>query len=195
MVGDEVRRVRFERTMTAAELARRAHVSRSLISQIEKNQSSPSVEVMLRIAEALDVPIGAFFGTTSDEDNSLAPVRSDGSDKSRPPRVVRSDERKTISLPKSHVQYELLSPDLQGRLELIRMVIQVGDASGTTGYAHYGEESFYIEKGRARFHYGEARYELEEGDTITISCLVPHRIENIGGGELIAICAGSPPTF
>src|SRR6478672_10415238 len=64
LAGDIGRRLaahRGQRGMRVAELAREVGVTPSLISQIERGMSRPSVSTLFGIAQALDVPVDAFF--------------------------------------------------------------------------------------------------------------------------------------
>src|SRR5215469_8678905 len=64
LAGDIGRRLaahRSQRRMRVAELAREVGVTPSLISQIERGLSRPSVSTLFAIAQALDVPVDAFF--------------------------------------------------------------------------------------------------------------------------------------
>src|SRR5215468_8155022 len=64
LAGDIGRRLaahRAQRGMRVAELAREVGVTPSLISQIERGMSRPSVSTLFAIAQALDVPVDAFF--------------------------------------------------------------------------------------------------------------------------------------
>ena len=64
LAGDIGRRLaahRAQRGMRVAELAREVGVTPSLISQIERGMSRPSVSTLFGIAQALDVPVDAFF--------------------------------------------------------------------------------------------------------------------------------------
>src|ERR687891_316916 len=69
-VGERVATHRKDRHLKVSELARMVGVSPSLISQIERGQSQPSVATLFALAESLDVPVDAFFVK---EDNSGAP--------------------------------------------------------------------------------------------------------------------------
>lgn len=61
MLGDAIRRLRIARGLSQRQLAEQVHVSRPLISYIEKGTVNPSVASLQRLAEALDVPVGALF--------------------------------------------------------------------------------------------------------------------------------------
>ena len=58
MLGERIREIRMEMGLTAKELAQRASVTPGYISQIEHDQIKPSMNVMMRIAEVLNVPLG-----------------------------------------------------------------------------------------------------------------------------------------
>src|SRR5215831_4002973 len=80
LAGDIGRRLaahRAQRGMRVAELAREVGVTPSLISQIERGMSRPSVSTLFAIAQALDVPVDAFF--REPQQPAAAAVQSDGS--------------------------------------------------------------------------------------------------------------------
>jgi DNA-binding response OmpR family regulator len=61
-IGETIRNLRKERDLTLKQLARRTSLSVSLLSQIERAESSASIGSLYRIASALDVGIATFFG-------------------------------------------------------------------------------------------------------------------------------------
>jgi two-component system OmpR family response regulator len=61
-VGDAVRRLRHERGLTLKQLAERAGLSISQISQVERAESSPSVSSLYRLAVALESRVQDLFG-------------------------------------------------------------------------------------------------------------------------------------
>ncbi len=60
-IGRRVAAHRERRGLRVAEFAREVGVSPSLISQIERGQARPSVSTLFAMAQALDVPVDAFF--------------------------------------------------------------------------------------------------------------------------------------
>lgn len=201
-LGEHIRAFRLEQGLTASELARRTEVSTSLISQVERGTSSPSVDVLQRIARALDIHIGELFDGPTDVHTGHSRAGPNGRGNgghlrggAGRARLVRHDARKTISLPSSRVRYELLSPDLQGRLEFILAEYAPGEVADPVAFSHEGEESWHVVRGTAQFHFGDEIYVLEAGDTITFDSSVPHRAVNPGDEPLVAISAGTPPSF
>jgi mannose-6-phosphate isomerase-like protein (cupin superfamily) len=174
--------------------ARLQLIERQSGQRVERGTLSPSIEVLWRIALALELQIGMLFDglVTTGEGGSSAP---DGSALRRPARAVRRDGRKTLGLAASHVRYELLSPDLQGKLEFVRMVVAPGHEMPSTNWSHQGEETILVLEGRAVLRYGDERFALDEGDAITFDSSVPHLLENPGDRPVVAISAATPPSF
>ncbi len=61
-LGEAVRRLRHERSLTLRQLAQRTGLSVSLLSQIERAETSPSLSSLYRVATALDVRVYELFG-------------------------------------------------------------------------------------------------------------------------------------
>jgi two-component system, OmpR family, response regulator len=62
VIGETIRMLRKERTLTLKQMARRTGLSVSLLSQIERAESSASISSLYKIASALDVRIQDLFG-------------------------------------------------------------------------------------------------------------------------------------
>jgi mannose-6-phosphate isomerase-like protein (cupin superfamily) len=165
------------------ELARAVGVTPGAISQIERGRVQPSLSTLRAIADALGEPIFRLFVSGTDDhlgDHVL----------------VRRGERKLIKPSLSPVEYELLSPDLSGRLEVLEIRLQPGSATAPEPQRHAGEEEFMlIVKGRGRLELGGRSYELGPGDSATYVPSQPHRLVNVGRTELIQISAITPPSF
>ena len=62
MIGETVRNLRKKNALTLKQMARRTDLSVSLLSQIERAESSASISSLYKIASALDVRIRELFG-------------------------------------------------------------------------------------------------------------------------------------
>jgi DNA-binding NtrC family response regulator len=62
IIGDTIRSMRKERELTLKQMSRRTGLSISLLSQIERAESSPSISSLYKIAMALDSKIQELFG-------------------------------------------------------------------------------------------------------------------------------------
>lgn len=169
--------------MSTIALAKACGVSTSLISQVERGLTSPSLDVLWAIARSLDVPMGTFFqGEPVDEHMESAAV------------VVRADQRKKLGV-NSSLTYELLSPDLRHQIEFIWVEFGPGVEGPLAPFTHTGEEQMVVIQGEMHFWVGDAEYVLQAGDCITIDPSKPHRAGNRSDAPAIVIAAITPPSF
>ena len=121
-IGSRLREARLANGLTTAELASKDGVTGSHISQIERGVVDPSFGALNRICAALGLRMAALFV----EDNLPASFGASSGDPGRWVGIVRAHERHTLVPPRSHVQHELLCPDLQHNLEAFRTIIPAG---------------------------------------------------------------------
>jgi transcriptional regulator with XRE-family HTH domain len=165
-------------------LARQIGVSPSLISQIERGQSRPSVSTLFALAEALDVPVDAFFRDGDEHAPPEAPtlglVGDDGgtpaADRAQR-HVVRRGERSAIDI-EGGVRWERLTPAPLDDLEFMELVYGPGAESHAALYRHPGMEMVLVLSGRLVIFVGFDRYELDAGDSICFPSTLPHRYLN-----------------
>ena len=75
MIGEKIKFIRTEKGITGKELAEKAEVTPGYISQIERNLISPSLSVLMRIAEVLEIPLVSLF--TEEEEEQVTVIRKD----------------------------------------------------------------------------------------------------------------------
>lgn len=56
-IGDKIRKYRLKNNMTQSELAEKAGINEKYYGKIERNESSPTINIVEKIAKALDVDI------------------------------------------------------------------------------------------------------------------------------------------
>jgi transcriptional regulator with XRE-family HTH domain len=170
----------MEKQLTIKEVAERASVTSSLLSQIENNKANPSINSLMAIAKALNVPIGSFFDDLGPEP-TFDPV-------------VRADQRKILKT-QSGVTFYLLTPELKNHV--IEFIYNVYEKGGSTGdmYSHKGEECGLVLEGRLEITCEENTYILEAGDSIVLDSSKPHKLTNIYDGRTIAVWVDSPASW
>lgn len=180
MLGDVIRKTRTEKQLTIKEVAERANITSSLLSQIEKNKANPSINSLMAIAKALNVPIGSFF-----DDEEPEPAFDP---------IVKADKRKVLKT-QSGVTFYLLTPELKNHA--IEFIYNVYEKGGSTGemYTHEGEECGLVLEGRLEVASEDKTYILEAGDSIVLDSTKPHKLTNIYDGKTIAVWVDSPPSW
>jgi transcriptional regulator with XRE-family HTH domain len=175
-LGRRIRSLRTERGLTLAGLAARVGITRSFLSGVERGVAYPSLMVLRSLAAALEVPVFLLF--TAPETNGM---------------VVRKGARKVIRAPGAAVSYELVSPDLRRKMEMILVRLKPGVDSSPM--AHEGEECALVLKGRVVITVGDVDYELDEGDSIYYDSGLPHKARAAGDEPAEVVSAITPPNF
>jgi transcriptional regulator with XRE-family HTH domain len=178
-LGPRIRSLRQARQVTLRELAERAGVTESFLSQVEREKASPSIASVQRIARALDLGIAELF---VDE----------------PPlgRVVRRADRRRITYQGLNAVDEFLTAGRDGRLQVILTTLEPGGGTGDEAYTHESDEEVVIVlEGRLELWVGDEHHLLEEGDSITHSSRQPHHNRNPGPGRATILFCSTPPSF
>lgn len=177
--GDKLRAVRERKKLTLKDVAKKAGVSESLISQIERNKVSPSIDTLLLIADVLDIDYEYLF--------------SDYRQK-RKVDIVRRADRDSISRNKMTIQQLSVAGEdtAENGIEAFLLQIETGGEKGDREYGHSGWEFGVILKGSAQLIYGNETYELSEGDSISFPSDIPHLFTNNGDALLEAIWVVAP---
>jgi transcriptional regulator with XRE-family HTH domain len=170
---------RAQRGIKVSALARQIGVSPSLISQIERGQSRPSVSTLFALAEALGVPVDAFFrdGDATPEPARLGLVGETPTADRVQRHVVRRGERSAIDI-EGGVRWERLTPAPLDDLEFMELVYGPGAESHKALYRHPGMEMVLVLSGTLVIFLGFERYELQPGDSICFPSSTPHRYLN-----------------
>jgi transcriptional regulator with XRE-family HTH domain len=177
-LGPRIRALREAMSLSLRDLAERSGVSAPMLSQVERGETSPTLQVASRIATGLELRLSQLLRL--DEDGAVTVVRR--AERRQGPRRVRGHE------------YEILTPPLPGqRAEVSRHTLAPGAATGGAGDPPMHEpgsrETAVIERGTVTLHCDGQQYELEPGDCVTFDADLPHRFENRGAeeAELLAI--------
>ena len=166
--------------MTMKEIASASDLTESFISQVERDSVNPSVASLLRITSTLGVHIADLF------DRAEKPTG----------RVVRRSQRARLIYPGFASTDALLSPNLEGKLQVIWGESEAGGSSGDQFYTHPGdEECIVVIKGSLEVWVGDEHYVLKEGDAITLESRTPHKWKNAGRGRMEAIWIVTPPSY
>ncbi|MFY9580589.1 MAG: XRE family transcriptional regulator, partial [Gaiellaceae bacterium] len=162
----------------------------SLISQVERGLASPSITTLRRLAAALHVPIAAFFLGDNGATDSAGNDKLDGQ-----LIIVRRDDRKGLRVSRSNVVYELLTPDLNRKIEFLWIEYTPGSVTHPEPMSHPGEENALCLEGSVVVTVEGNEFVLNAGDSISFDSGRPHQVENPGGEKAVIISAITPPAF
>ena len=165
-IGARLRDARRRQGLTIDQVARSTGLTKGFISRIERDMTSPSVSTLVTVCAALSLPVGELF---------VAPKTD----------VVRGAEAAHIQLTGRGADERLLTPRGQGRLQLVRSVIEPGGTGGEELYTLNCEvEVVHVLRGRLQVLFSRSAEVLEAGDTMTFSGREPHTWHNPDAGEV-----------
>ena len=190
-LGENLRSIRLQKKMTLQELSQMSKVSKSQLSQIERNVSVPTVVKLQKITEALNVKLSNVLPENGDSENDAYLDRK--KENSKRVSVVRKGERKKMVMPWG-AMYEMLCPDLQHKIEFIYLHYPAG-TTAKDHYTHEGEECGVVLEGTFKGIFGAMEVILEPGDSIYYDSTIPHYWETVGDTDVRAIWAITPPSF
>ncbi len=176
-IGDNLRKLRRAKQLTLKQVTEISGVSVALLSQIEREKANPSVNTLKKLADTLGVSVGYFF--------------DEGGDATF---ITRANARRVLEMG-GGITYHLLSQKTAPTLEVLLNVFNEGATTGDEVYSHPGEECGIVLKGTLQVELAGRTFILEEGDSISFSSSLPHKLSNLGPGQAEAIWINTPPRF
>jgi transcriptional regulator with XRE-family HTH domain len=179
-LGGRVRALREGLDLSLRELAERSGVSAPMLSQVERGETSPTLQVAERIARGLDLRLSQLLRL--DESGSV--------------EIVRAGERRTGPEAVSGHRYEILTPPRPGqRAELSRHALAGGAVTGSPGDPPIHEpgsrETALVQAGRVILYCDGEPHELGTGDCVTFDADLPHHFENPDRSEAVLLAVVS----
>ena len=178
VVGSRVRALREGMDLSLRDLAERCGVSPPMLSQVERGETSPTLQVAARIAAGLELTLSQLLRL----------------DEAGPVAVVRRGDGRTGGR-RGH-RYEVLTPALPGqRAEVSTHVLEPGAATGGQGDPPMHEpgsrETALVTDGRVTLICDGVPYELDTGDAVTFDADLPHHFENPGSDDAVLLAVVS----
>jgi transcriptional regulator with XRE-family HTH domain len=177
MIGRRLNELRKARALSLRELAEATGLSATLLSQIERGVTEPSLKSLRLLAEVFGQSVSTLF--EHDEPSAVT--------------ISRPGERSRITSPVGEVQYERITPG-NGQLEVLRGSLGPGERSGEALWAHRATECAYVLKGSLTVDIGDESYCVSEGEAVTFDSLQPHRYRNLTDSDAEFLISVTPPT-
>ena len=181
-IGPRVRALREAMDLSLRDLAERSGVSAPMLSQVERGETSPTLQIASRIAAGLELRLSQLLRL--DESGTVT--------------IVRGNERRRGGAPDRGHAFEVLTAPLPGqRAELSRHTLTAGARTGGAGDPPMHEpgsrEIALIESGSVVLDIDGERHDLAAGDCVTFDADLPHHFENPGPDDaalLAVVSAG-----
>lgn len=178
LIGKKLKATRLRNDMTIQELAVSSNVSSNMISRIERGLTTPSVEIIVRLANAFGMSINYFVEEAEKGSTIVHTKKGQGE-----PIFFFEDKHQIISLTQG-----LRDPNFTVFFD----TIEPNCGSGDGGMIHSGEEFALVVEGTLEFIVDDERFVLEEGDSIVFKASLPHRWRNLHQGKTNVLWVVSP---
>jgi transcriptional regulator with XRE-family HTH domain len=170
-LGARVKQLRTERSWSLEVLAGASGVSRSMLSQIEREQANPTLAVAMRIAQAFGMSLGDLLEMRGVSSNVT---------------VIRADDRAYHYRSDKFCRIRTLSPlNLEKDVELYEVQLEAGGALRSAAHFEGTREFLTVQKGQIAVESGSDREVLHPGDSASYRADLPHAIVNRGKGEAV----------
>lgn len=177
-IGERIKDLRLKMELTQEELGDRCDLTKGFISQLENNLTSPSINTLINILEALGSSPEAFFAKSQHE---KLVFRKDDVFTS-----VNDEEGSSITW--------LISNAQKNDMEPILSTIAAGGVLFDED-PHIGEEFGYVIKGRIELIVAGEKHSVQKGESFYYESNLPHKIHNPYNKEAELLMVSSPPSF
>jgi transcriptional regulator with XRE-family HTH domain len=177
-IGKILRLFREKINKKQGEVASRAGISTSMLSQIERGAVSPSIDTLVAVCAALEMDVADLFRKISPE---------------APMRIHRRGKR--LFTAARGVRFEQLSrsADASHPAEMLLLEIAPGKQAGVSDNGHEGVEMGYVLEGNATLVVNATEFELSQGDSVSYNSHLPHKLVNSGNTIFRAVWNALPP--
>lgn len=170
VVGGNLRRLRTRRGLSLERLAQISGVSRAMLGQIELGQSAPTINVLWKIARALEVTFSALISART-QSGAL---------------VMRAVDSKLLTSKDRRFTSRALFPfDEPRRVEFYELHLDAGAVEAADAHPPGTSENLVVAAGTLELEVAGDTHRLEAGDSILFEADTPHAYRNPGRTETV----------
>ncbi len=170
-LGRRVKKLRGDRGWSLEELANASGVSKSMLSEIEREKANPTLSVTYRIARAFGLNLQELIETAE----SASTIQ-----------VIRSTERSQVYRSDKQCEIRTLSPlNLEKEIEFYQLTLKPKGELRSMPHYEGTREFLTVEQGEVRIESGKDGAALSKDDSATYRADLPHAIVNTGEGAAV----------
>lgn len=164
-VGAVVRAERQKQGVSLDEASRRTGVSKAMLGQIERGESSPTLSTVWKISVGLRIPMAVLLSQSKTHDYKVQHL-------SDVEPVQEADGKIRV--------YNIFPFDPVTGIDYLYIHIEPGCHYPSVGHPNAKEEYVVVTEGQLTLTIAGQTYTLETGDSITFAGEEPHSYENRG---------------
>lgn len=162
VIGRKIKTIRQQKNLKLHEVAKKAGVSKSLLSKVENSRSVPSLPVLISIIQVLEVDFSTFFEDL--EINGGIPYL----------HVKRADYTETKKEDSVGFLYRYILSKPASGIVVEAVLLELSPGSRRKKVTTDGHEFKYVISGRVDYHMGEKVVTMEAGDSLFFDGRIPH---------------------
>jgi len=160
-ISKNLKQIRKDKGLTLEDVSDVSGVSKSMLGEIERGGTNPTILVLWKIAEGLRIPLTDLI---RDEEPDYT--------------IVRSTDEKILNQDSEYGIYSIFPYYEQHRNEILRLEILPGSELTNTGHMNGMDEYIFVIRGTVRLTLDGTNCMLNEGDSIRFHGALPHRFHN-----------------
>lgn len=177
-IGEKIRRLRIQNSLTQEELAERSELTKGFISQVERDLTSPSIATLVDILEGLGTNLKDFFNDIEDE--QIVFSKDDAFE------TENDDYRYKLKWIVPNAQKNLMEP----------ILIEIEpEGRSKEDSPHEGEEFGYVISGSIYVCIGSEKFKAKKGESFYFKANANHYIYNAGKSKAKILWVSTPPSF
>ncbi len=169
-ISTNLKITRKEKGLTLEDLSGISGVSKSMLGEIERGSTNPTILVLWKIAEGLRVPLTKLF---QDEESDYL--------------IVRNNEKKIINNDHGFDIFSLFPYYEPHNLEIHRIEIKPFSKLSNPGHMKGVDEYIFVLDGKIELNLGKSKVELDQGDAIRFNGETDHGFINKNGNIAILL--------
>lgn len=181
-IGERLRLRRKVRGLSLKQVAEKAGLSVGMISQVERGLAVPSIKSMRAICDALEMPVIWLFEGPQDQPADDADI------------VVRAGTRRELSYLDGALRKEILTPDRQPQIQMLRFLMEPGADSGEPYSNTEGGKCGLVLKGTLGLELDGRSFVIREGDSFAFPAQSMVRFWTVGEQNCEVIWVVAPAT-
>ena len=177
-IGHRIRQLRYKNDLTLEELASRTELTKGFLSQLENNLTSPSLQTLEDIAEALGTTLSRFFAVENDE------------------QIVFTSDDEFVDEQETQTIHWIVPNAQKNEMEPIILELNA-HASSKVIEPHDGEEIGYVLNGKIYVHVDGSNKGIlvKKGETFYLHGTRAHHLENKSEKKAVVLWISTPPIF
>jgi len=181
-IGERLRLRRKVRGMSLKQVADGAGLSVGMISQVERGLAVPSIKSMRAMCDALEMPVIWLFEGPQQQAPDDADI------------VVRAGARRELSYHDAALRKEILTPDSQPQIQMLRFLMKPGADSGEPYSNAEGGKCGIVLKGTLGLELDDRSFTIATGDSFAFPAQAMVRFWTVGDEDCEVIWVVSPAT-